>query len=81
MEAVADWDHLRTHETYLGFERSEHFASPERPRVQPTPRLRAPGRLHLTHWVLPADWTMEEEATTWLTDKPQNGYDTGTLGS
>ena len=28
VEAEADWDHLRTPETYLGYERSEHFASP-----------------------------------------------------
>src|SRR5216683_2954113 len=29
VEAEADWDHLRTPETYLGYERSEHFASPD----------------------------------------------------
>jgi hypothetical protein len=28
-EAEADWDHLRTPETYLGYGRSEHFASPD----------------------------------------------------
>lgn len=28
MEAEADWDNLRTPETYLGYGRSEHFASP-----------------------------------------------------
>ena len=42
VEAEADWDYLRTPETYLGYERSEHFSLTERPRVQPTPRLRAP---------------------------------------
>src|SRR5262245_57680744 len=29
VEAAADWDHLRTPETYLGYERGENFASPE----------------------------------------------------
>ena len=29
VEAAADWDHLRTPETYLGYGRSELFASPE----------------------------------------------------
>ena len=29
VEAEADWDHLRTPETYLGYGRSEHFASPD----------------------------------------------------
>ena len=28
VEAEADWDHLRTPETYLGYGRAEHFASP-----------------------------------------------------
>jgi thiol-disulfide isomerase/thioredoxin len=41
VEAAADWDHLQTPETYLGYERSEHFASPER-RVRRTRRLPAP---------------------------------------
>ena len=29
VEAEADWDNLRTPETYLGYARSEHFASPD----------------------------------------------------
>ena len=29
VEAEADWDHLRTPETYLGYGRSEHLASPD----------------------------------------------------
>ena len=29
VEAEADWRHLRTPETYLGYARSEHFASPD----------------------------------------------------
>ena len=29
VEAEADWDHLRTPETYLGYARSEQFASPD----------------------------------------------------
>ena len=31
-EAAADWDHLGTPESYLGYARSEQFASPERRR-------------------------------------------------
>ena len=30
VEAEADWDHLRTPETYLGYERGDGFASPGR---------------------------------------------------
>ena len=40
VEAEADWDNLRTPETYLGYGRGEHFASSAAPRS--TPHLRAP---------------------------------------
>ena len=40
VEAAADWDHLRTPETYLGYWRSESFASPRTPR----PTIAAPTR-------------------------------------
>jgi thiol-disulfide isomerase/thioredoxin len=43
VEAEADWDHLRTPETYLGHGRGERFASPE--------------RLRLNHWALAGEWT------------------------
>ena len=33
VEAEADWDHLRTPETYLGYGRSERFSSPRRHRA------------------------------------------------
>ena len=47
VEAEADWDHLRTPETYLGYGRGEHFASPggaafdERRAYELPERLRA----------------------------------------
>ena len=39
VEAAADWDHLQTPETYLGYGRSERFAPADLP--PPEPRLRA----------------------------------------
>jgi thiol-disulfide isomerase/thioredoxin len=48
VEAEADWDHLRTPETYLGAGRSEHFASPGEP-------------LRLNHWALTGEWTVGRE--------------------
>jgi thiol-disulfide isomerase/thioredoxin len=48
VEAEADWDHLRTPETYLGYGRSEHFASPGEP-------------LRLNHWALTGEWTVGRE--------------------
>jgi hypothetical protein len=57
VEAAADWDHLQTPETYLGYGRSERFA----PADDPTLELRAyqlPNRLHVNHWALAGDWTI-----------------------
>jgi thiol-disulfide isomerase/thioredoxin len=48
VEAEADWDHLRTPETYLGDARSERFASPD--------------RLPLNHWALTGEWTIGRES-------------------
>ena len=47
VEAEADWDHLHTPETYLGYGRSERFASPD--------------DLHLNHWALTGEWTVGRE--------------------
>jgi thiol-disulfide isomerase/thioredoxin len=47
VEAEADWDNLRTPETYLGHARGERFASPD--------------RLPLNHWALAGEWTPGRE--------------------
>jgi hypothetical protein len=55
VEAEADWEHLRTPETYLGYERSERFDSPAgRP-------YELPERLRVNHWALAGEWTIEAE--------------------
>jgi thiol-disulfide isomerase/thioredoxin len=64
IEAPADWDSLRTPETYTGYERTENFASPGgvvpgRPHV-----YSAPAPLRLNHWALSGEWTMGGEAAT-----------------
>jgi thiol-disulfide isomerase/thioredoxin len=43
VEAEADWDHLRTPETYLGYARGERSAPPD--------------RLSLNNWALAGEWT------------------------
>ena len=55
VEADADWDHLRTPETYLGYQRGERFKSRGRSPY------RLPERLHLNHWGLSGRWTLEPE--------------------
>ena len=51
VEAAADWDQLRTPETYLGSWRSERAASADEP-------LR---RLDINHWSLAGEWTVGRE--------------------
>jgi hypothetical protein len=60
VEAPADWDHLRTPETYLGDGRGENFASPG----GAAPGRRAysfPSHLRLNHWALAGQWTIGQE--------------------
>jgi thiol-disulfide isomerase/thioredoxin len=62
VEAAADWDSLRSPENYLGYQRSENFASPNG-AVQDTPYAYAvPTRLRLNHWALAGAWTVRRQA-------------------
>src|SRR3954463_1394652 len=47
VEAAADWDHLRSPETYLGSSRGESLASP--------------GPLRVTGWALAGEWAIRPE--------------------
>jgi thiol-disulfide isomerase/thioredoxin len=64
LEVPADWASLRSPENYLGYERTEGFASPGGPVPGKPHAYAAPARLGLNQWALSGDWTMEEEATT-----------------
>jgi thiol-disulfide isomerase/thioredoxin len=62
VEAAADWDSLRSPENYLGYERTDNFASPDGD-VLGTPHVyAAPARLRLNHWALAGDWTVQPQA-------------------
>jgi thiol-disulfide isomerase/thioredoxin len=61
VEAEADWDHLRTPETYLGYGRGERFASPGSTALDERGTYELPGRLHLNHWALAGEWTIGSE--------------------
>jgi thiol-disulfide isomerase/thioredoxin len=61
-EAAADWDSLRSPETYVGSERTEHFASPGGAVVGSRRVYAAPARFSLNHWALAGDWRMGEQA-------------------
>ena len=62
MEAEADWDHLRTPETYLGYGRSERFASPDGAALDERRAYELPERLRLNHWALAGEWTIGRES-------------------
>jgi thiol-disulfide isomerase/thioredoxin len=61
VEAEADWDHLRTPETYLGYGRGERFASPEGATLDERRAYELPERLRLNHWALVGEWTIGRE--------------------
>jgi thiol-disulfide isomerase/thioredoxin len=61
-EAAADWDSLRSPENYVGYERTENFASPGGAVLDTSTVYAAPARLRLDHWALSGDWTVKEQA-------------------
>jgi thiol-disulfide isomerase/thioredoxin len=61
VEAEADWNHLRTPETYLGYARSEHFASPDGTAFDARRTYELPEHLRLNHWALAGEWTIGRE--------------------
>ena len=62
VEAEADWSHLRTPETYLGYARGEHFASPDGTGFDVRRTYELPGHLRLNHWALAGGWTIGPES-------------------
>jgi len=63
IEAAADWDNLKSPETYVGYDRMQNFASrggadPDRRRV-----YAAPARIPLNQWALTGEWTVGKQAT------------------
>ncbi|MGC4863610.1 redoxin family protein [Micromonospora sp. DT68] len=61
VEAEADWGQLRTPETYLGFSRGEHFASPNGAALDERRAYDIPERLDLNKWALAGEWTIGPE--------------------
>jgi hypothetical protein len=61
VEAQADWDSLRTPETYLGYRRGNHFASPGGGAFDESRAYDLPGRLRLNSWALTGEWTVGRE--------------------
>ena len=60
VEVAADWGRLKSPENYLGYGRTEGFASPGGVRSGMRYAYKAPGRLALNQWALAGNWTMQE---------------------
>jgi thiol-disulfide isomerase/thioredoxin len=62
IEAAADWSSLRSPENYLGYGRTERFASPGGAARDRRRDYAVPARLGLNQWALSGDWTVEKGA-------------------
>jgi thiol-disulfide isomerase/thioredoxin len=60
-EAEADWERLRTAETYLGYLRGERLASPARAAFDERSAYELPAHLPSNHWALSGTWTIGAE--------------------
>ena len=61
VEAEADWDNLRTPETYLGYGRAGRLPSSDRAALNDGRAYELPRRLSLNDWALAGDWTIGRE--------------------
>lgn len=74
VEAPADWEHLRSPETYVGALRGERFSSPGG-LVPDAPHDYAfPARLRVQRWALSGRWTVEDESAVLAGDPGRIAY-------
>jgi thiol-disulfide isomerase/thioredoxin len=61
LEVAADWSNLRSGENYVGYDRTQNFASPGGEVLGKPHVYTAPGQLFLNNWALSGDWTMDHQ--------------------
>ena len=62
VEAPADWGSLKSPENYVGYDRTERFASPGGGRLDRRRVYAIPARLRLNEWALAGEWMMGRQA-------------------
>jgi thiol-disulfide isomerase/thioredoxin len=62
LEAAADWGSLKSPENYVGYERTQNFASPGGAVLDKPRMYQLPARLRLNDWALSGDWTVRKES-------------------
>jgi thiol-disulfide isomerase/thioredoxin len=73
-EAAADWDNLKSPENYVGYERTENFASRGGAILDKPQVYAVPARLKLNNWALSGDWTVGKGATVLNKANGRIGY-------
>lgn len=62
-EIAADWASLKSPENYVGYGRTENFASPGGAVSDKRRVYAVPARLKLNQWALAGDWTVQKQLT------------------
>jgi len=60
LEVAADWESVRSPESYLGYAKAESFVSERGAARDEAHVYAAPARLRLNDWALSGDWTVSE---------------------
>jgi thiol-disulfide isomerase/thioredoxin len=68
-EAAADWGDLESEENYVGYERTQNFASPGGIKADKAHNYAVAGQLRRNQWALSGNWTMGKEAV--VLNEPQ----------
>jgi hypothetical protein len=63
VEVQADWTHLQSPETYLGYDQARNFASPGGAKLGEPQTYEVPDPLGLNDWALAGDWTIDSRAS------------------
>ena len=61
-EVGADWDSLKSPETYIGHQKAENFVSPGSAAPNTRRVYAIPPRVRLNHWALAGEWIVKPEA-------------------
>jgi thiol-disulfide isomerase/thioredoxin len=60
-EVAADWKNLKSPENYVGYTRTQGFASPEQVVADKQSLYSPPKQLNLNQWALSGEWIMEKD--------------------
>ena len=71
LEAAADWSSLQSGENYVGYERTQNFASPGGLVLNTPLTYQSPARMGLNQWALSGDWMARSDAVA--LNKPNGG--------